>query len=62
MTFTIHLPQVIFIALMTAGTVLHCARHGQPKNDKYHAGYAVFSDVIIYALLYWGGFFSVQSS
>lgn len=52
-----HLPQIFTVALLTLGTGIHLAKNGQPRTDKYSFGAALLGDLIIYGLLYWGGFF-----
>ena len=57
MTFTIHAPQIIYLALTIIGAVYTISKHGQPKTGKYDAVSSTISNAIIMLLLYWGGFF-----
>lgn len=51
------IPQIIFVALMIKGTLDHAEKNGQPKTGKYDLTSAIFADIILIGLLYWGGFF-----
>lgn len=51
-------PQITLIVLscLSAGIVL--SKHGQPRDDNYNFGITLLANVITYALLWAGGFFS----
>ncbi len=51
------IPQVLIILIYAMGLGINLARHGQPKTDTYSFGAALVSTGIVFALLWWGGFF-----
>ena len=50
-------PQIIMIVIMALCFAIHCIKHGEEKNDKYHCGIELLSTAIMVGLLIWGGFF-----
>jgi hypothetical protein len=57
MTFTVHIPQLIFVALVVLSLVIVATMHGKPKTGKHNIFVDLLSAGISFALLYWGGFF-----
>ena len=53
----IGLPEIIVLTLMFLNIVVTSLRHGE-HQAKYNRVNCVFWTVLIYCLLYWGGFFS----
>lgn len=56
MTFTLHAPQAIWLAMTVVGLVLIARDHGKarpPQNFWIH----LFAVAISFGLLLWGGFF-----
>lgn len=49
-------PQIILIVLMTLGLGMSIADHGRPKTGKTSATAALIANIILFGLLYWGGF------
>ena len=50
-------PQVIWIIIAGIRLGVHIARHGEPMNQRYHAGARLVGVAMMGGLLYWGGFF-----
>lgn len=57
MELELNTPQIIYIALTFFGLIYIALNHGRPKG-KYDVMSSSIATVVIYALLYWGGFFS----
>lgn len=57
MTFTLHWPQMLYLAMCVAGLCLETIRHGKPKTEKYDIWTSLIAQTLIWALLWWGGFF-----
>jgi hypothetical protein len=55
---TLHAPQLILLALILLGTGIHLAKNGEPRDDTWSFGKAMFSNIVFIGLLYWGGFFT----
>lgn len=55
---TLHIPQLIILALIIAGFGMSCAKHGQPKGGEHNAWIDLIASSATIALLWWGGFFS----
>jgi len=51
-----YLPQIILILLMVLGAGIVMAKNGQPRTP-YSFWSNLISDIITFAILYWGGFF-----
>ena len=58
MTITLGIPQVIYILLMIAATVLAAAKHGQPQGGNHNVWTTLTAQIIVFSILYAGGFFS----
>lgn len=52
------LPQIIFISLAILELGLFMAKHGD-RRENYNFFVKIFDALIMFALLYWGGFFDV---
>ena len=52
------LPQIIVLCLMFGSFILHCAKHGE-QRDNYNGWTALIAIIIQFLILYWGGFFKV---
>ena len=57
MHLTFHAPQVLLVVLFSLSLGLSIARHGQPEEGRRNALYSLVSTAVMFALLYWGGFF-----
>jgi hypothetical protein len=55
MTMTIW-PQLIYIALCVLGLGYCIAKEGQPR-DPHNLFSSLFGSILVWALLWWGGFF-----
>ena len=49
-------PQIIMGGLMLLDVLLTVALHGEPKTGEYDAGVTLISNLIVFAILYAGGF------
>lgn len=57
MTFTLHWPQAIWLAMQVFWVIRNIERHGKPEDSKYN-GYSATAAFVVLALLqWWGGFF-----
>ena len=52
-----HVPQIIYIVLVTIGVTIHLMKHGQPFDYKYNVFLFVLLKAFSIGLLCWGGFF-----
>ena len=52
-----HLPQLLFVALIVFGDMIHLIRNGEPRDDRYNVWISLLGTAITVSLLYWGGFF-----
>ncbi len=52
------IPQIIYLALSLIGWGYVAAKHGQPKDENYNIWTSSISSVIIFFILWWGGFFN----
>jgi hypothetical protein len=52
------LPQIIYIGLTLIGLGITMVKHGQPKSGKENFWTTFVATVIVFGLLYWGGFFN----
>ena len=52
------LPQIIFISLAILNLGIFLAKHGD-RRENYNFFAQFFDYLILFALLYWGGFFDV---
>ena len=53
------LPQLIYVCLAVAGITLNISKNGETKNaTKYNGWASIIVNSIMFALLYWGGFFN----
>lgn len=51
------IPQIIYLMLTVAGFVVVLMKNGQPKEGNYDILTSTASQIVILALLWWGGFF-----
>jgi len=56
MTFTLHVPQIIWLVLVIYGTAYALVNHGKPRPP-YNIWIDLVSTAISLGLLWWGGFF-----
>ena len=56
MNIVLEWPQLIYILLTLIGLVFVSMEHGKPYTRDANA--SLIATIIIYGLLYWGGFFS----
>lgn len=47
--------------LLLADVGLSCALHGEPKTGKYDAGVTIIANLIMFGILYAGGFWEVAT-
>lgn len=52
------LPAILILLLGAMSFGIALAKHGQPSGE-YNVGTTLVSLILLYALLYWGGFFDV---
>lgn len=52
------IPQLIYLVLTLIGFGIALSKHGEPRED-HNAWITIFSTVIVYWILYKGGFFDV---
>ncbi len=57
MSIALHAPQYIYLALLFAGLIWAAHDHGKPRDDQNFWSTLIASS-IMFALLYWGGFFT----
>lgn len=55
---TVGWPQMIYLALSLLGTAYVIANHGKPKTGKHNGVSQVIALLIVFGILYWGGFFN----
>ena len=54
------IPQIIFLVLMAMSLGMNLAKDGEPKkNDTWSFGWSLLANILMFGLLYWGGFFDV---
>ena len=58
MSISLHIPQIIILALYCVNIGTHLARHGEPRKDKYNVFYELIGAALGIAILAWGGFFT----
>lgn len=51
-------PPLIYMSMTLLSLGIELARHGQEKKTKVDFYSSLFATVVIYALLWWGGFFA----
>ena len=54
-------PQFVMAWLLLADVGLSCVLHGEPKEGKYDAGVTIIANLIIFGILYAGGFWEVAT-
>lgn len=52
------IPQIILLVLTMLGLGINLVRHGQPKEGVESFWVFFSSSIILFSLLYWGGFFN----
>lgn len=55
---TLHLPQIIFLALYAVNIGINIGKHGEPRESKYNAWGTLIASAIAILILAWGGFFT----
>ena len=50
------LPQLIYLAIGLIGLGMECAKHGEEKKEKHNGWTTFFAQIIIWFILWWGGF------
>jgi len=50
------IPQLIIIMLGMIGLGMNVAKHGEPKDSKYNGWSHLIATLIIWTVLYYGGF------
>lgn len=53
----LHIPQLIFLAILCASLTRAIMRHGEPENGKVNALATGIAVALTLLLLHWGGFF-----
>lgn len=53
-----HAPQIIYLLLTFLSLGYSIAKHGEPKTGQNNCITDLIATIIIFSLLYWGGFFS----
>ncbi len=48
--------QLIYIALTLIGLGMAFAKHGEEEKKKYNGWVSLFATIIIWTILWWGGF------
>ena len=54
---TFHWPQIALIVIIMMGFAVQVEKHGEPRMDSYNAWFSLVSLVIVFSILYLGGFF-----
>lgn len=54
----LHIPQIIFLALICMSVGMHLAKNGEQRDGEYNFGLALICAAIEIGLLWWGGFFT----
>ncbi len=49
--------QLIYIVLAVLGLGITLAKHGEPKTGEHNILVTLINAILVFALLYWGGFF-----
>lgn len=57
MTFTLGVPQIIWVCLVIINIVYTGVKHGKPQGN-FNVWDTIIGSAIGIAILYWGGFFS----
>lgn len=57
MNIILNWPQIIVVLLMAVSVINHTINHGEFRGN-YNAYINIGDQIILFALLYWGGFFS----
>lgn len=52
------IPQIIYIVLTLISLGMNFAKHGEPKKENYNGWLSLTSFLLVYFLLYKGGFFN----
>lgn len=53
------IPAIIYLVLTAIGMLVLTNKHGKPKNETSNFWFSVAVSILIWALLYMGGFFNV---
>ena len=54
------IPQIIITILFLLTLGFHFAKNGEPREEEYNFGVALFSVILQIALLIWGGFYTIR--
>lgn len=57
MTFTLGIPQLVYLAVVTFNLFYAAVHHGEQKDGKYSVWITMIATAIDIALMKWGGFF-----
>lgn len=49
-------PQVIMIVMLSIGLGIDIVKHGESKTGKYNFVTTLIAQLLVVAILYWGGF------
>ena len=52
------IPQILIIVWYALGLGVMLALHGKPQTESYSFWKSLFITVVMFALLYWGGFWN----
>lgn len=52
------LPSLVYLFLTAMGLGLIMAKHGQPRDEEYNIWTSLFAQIVVFAILYWGNFFT----
>lgn len=52
------LPQILLIGLYAMSLGISMSNHGESKTGKENFGNSLAATILMFGLLYWGGFFS----
>jgi succinate dehydrogenase/fumarate reductase cytochrome b subunit len=51
------IPQIIILSLYILSLGIHLAKHGTKRTGTYSFWGSLVTVIVLFALLYWGGFF-----
>ncbi len=51
------LPQIFYLVMVALGLGISLSEHGKPREGKHNLLSAVIANIVLAAILYWGGFF-----
>lgn len=53
------IPQIIMLSIWMISLGVNISKHGEERNSKYNAYHFIIAKMIIFAILYYGGFWNV---